>query len=265
MGTIREAIDTGEIQSIEYELAVNDEPRWFEGRIAPVDGPIDGHRAVIWVVRDITDRKERERQFQALLDNTGSSVYLKDPDGVYEQVNKATSENIDTPLPALEGAHVSEVFDDDADAVASRATDRYVMESEERVVEEAVRTVDGEERTFLSEKFPYRNADGEVVGVMGISRDITERKERERELQRQNDQLEEFAGIVSHDLRSPLQVAAVRLQLAAEEHESDHLRAAREAIDRSQVLIDDLLTLARNDDTEIDLAAVDLRGAVEEA
>ena len=70
-------------------------------------------------------------------------------------------------------------------------------------------------------------------------------RERERELTRQNERLEEFAGVVSHDLRNPLNVAQGRVELAREETGNDHLEDAAEALDRSQTLIDDLLTLAR--------------------
>ncbi len=85
--------------------------------------------------------------------------------------------------------------------------------------------------------------------------------ERERDLQRQNERLEEFAGIVSHDLRNPLNVASGHLELARERHDDDDLAAAAEAIDRSQALIDDLLTLARTgqgigDREPVSLAAI---------
>jgi PAS domain S-box-containing protein len=70
-------------------------------------------------------------------------------------------------------------------------------------------------------------------------------RERERELTRQNERLEEFAGVVSHDLRNPLNVAQGRVELAREETGNDHLEDAAEALDRSQTLIDDLLALAR--------------------
>jgi PAS domain S-box-containing protein len=72
---------------------------------------------------------------------------------------------------------------------------------------------------------------------------------RQRELQRQNERLDEFAGVVSHDLRNPLTVAKGRLELMnaeSDEGEADeHVTAARDALDRMEALIDDLLELAR--------------------
>jgi signal transduction histidine kinase len=78
-----------------------------------------------------------------------------------------------------------------------------------------------------------------------ISREVTERKERERELSRQNERLEEFASLVSHDLRNPLNVAQSRLELLAEECNNEHAEPAREALERMGRIIEDVLWLAR--------------------
>ncbi|WP_424015437.1 PAS domain S-box protein [Halorubrum xinjiangense] len=82
--------------------------------------------------------------------------------------------------------------------------------------------------------------------------------ERTAELERQNDRLEEFAGVVSHDLRNPLEVARGRTELAREECDSDHLAAVERAHDRMTALIDDLLTLAREGEPVTDAERVDL-------
>lgn len=63
-------------------------------------------------------------------------------------------------------------------------------------------------------------------------------------LRRKNEQLEEFASIVSHDLRNPLNVAEGRLELAMEECQNEHLETVMRAHDRMEALIDDLLELA---------------------
>ena len=71
-----------------------------------------------------------------------------------------------------------------------------------------------------------------------------DRIEQRGELERQRDRLEEFASVVSHDLRNPLAVADGRIDLAADECDSVHLEDAAAAIDRMDNMIDDLLTLA---------------------
>jgi signal transduction histidine kinase len=95
--------------------------------------------------------------------------------------------------------------------------------------------------------------------------DITDREQYRRELERQNDRLETFASMVSHDLRNPLNVAQGRVDLAAEETESDHLDAASTALDRMEALIDDVLALARQGQPIDEPERVDLGTVAEEA
>ena len=82
-----------------------------------------------------------------------------------------------------------------------------------------------------------------------VLNDVTELKNRGEKLERQRDRLEEFASVVSHDLRNPLNVAEGRLQLAKDEYESEHLEKVAQSHDRMQALVDDLLSLARQGDS----------------
>jgi signal transduction histidine kinase len=85
-----------------------------------------------------------------------------------------------------------------------------------------------------------------------------ERADRRAELERKNARLEEFANAVSHDLRNPLNVATARLELAADDCDSDHLGHAADALDRMAALIDDILALARQGREAVDLERVDV-------
>lgn len=76
--------------------------------------------------------------------------------------------------------------------------------------------------------------------------------------QQERNQLEKFASIVSHDLRSPLNVAEGRLELAKKECDSEHLDDVSRAHGRMRALIDDLLTLAREGDEVGEFESVDL-------
>jgi PAS domain S-box-containing protein len=81
---------------------------------------------------------------------------------------------------------------------------------------------------------------------------------REEELQRERDRLDEFAGFVSHDLRSPLSVATGRLELLAEDCASPHLPSIERALRRMDQLIEDVLELARQGATVGATVPVDL-------
>jgi len=82
------------------------------------------------------------------------------------------------------------------------------------------------------------------VLVRWLSYELEQRAYRAR-LETSNEQLEEFASVVSHDLRNPLGVASLRLELAREECDSEHLDDIERAHTRIETLIDDILTLAR--------------------
>ena len=103
---------------------------------------------------------------------------------------------------------------------------------------------------------------GNVVTALEQLERTAQLRKRERELTRQNERLADFAGVVSHDLRNPLNVAQARVELAGEEVDSDHLEAAADALDRSQVLIDDLLALAREGESAYDPVVLDLADLV---
>jgi signal transduction histidine kinase len=105
-----------------------------------------------------------------------------------------------------------------------------------------------------------------IQGRSIIIRNITEQKRREqkledtkRTLEQSNERLDQFASTVSHDLRNPLNVAQLRLELARDDSDSEHLAAVEDAHDRMEALIDDLLTLARQGSTieQTDSVALD--------
>jgi CheY-like chemotaxis protein/two-component sensor histidine kinase len=98
---------------------------------------------------------------------------------------------------------------------------------------------------------------GDWVGAELTRRQATE------QLQQQNEQLEEFANVVSHDLRNPLNIAQGRLELAQGQHDSEHLNAIGKAHTRMEVLIEDLLTLAREGHGVTEFTAVDLSALID--
>lgn len=91
-------------------------------------------------------------------------------------------------------------------------------------------------------------------------RELAARKE---ELERQNDRLDQFASLVSHDLRNPLTVAQGRIELARESADSPHLDKAAKAINRSLDLIEDMLSLARAGRHVSEKETVELEALVE--
>jgi signal transduction histidine kinase len=95
------------------------------------------------------------------------------------------------------------------------------------------------------------------AALVSADRERELRSQREA-LQRQNQRLEKFANIVSHDLRNPLNVASGRLELARTERDSAYLEDIAHAHDRMEALIDDVLALSKAGNQVSELDTVDL-------
>lgn len=116
---------------------------------------------------------------------------------------------------------------------------------------------------FWAEVVLKRTMIGEQDRLLAFVRDISPRKQYEKELERQNERLDEFARNVSHELRHPLNLAFGRLELARDECESEHLDALEQAHQRLQDRIEDVLSLAQSGKTVLDTESVDLAELVQ--
>jgi len=110
---------------------------------------------------------------------------------------------------------------------------------------------------------PLQN--GDFDGYVVVSRDTTEQKQYEQMLERQNDRLKEFTDILSHDLRSPLNVIEGRLRLYRDDGEARHLDAIEATTARMEDLVDDLLRVAEQGQVVEDPAPVALEPVIQTA
>jgi PAS domain S-box-containing protein len=99
--------------------------------------------------------------------------------------------------------------------------------------------------------------------LISIIRDISDLRQHERQLQQDNRRLENFANIVSHDLRNPLNVIQLRLDQARREGDSEHFAPMKSALERAFDIIDDTLMLARQGSDVEDTELVSLSRALE--
>ncbi|QLD90590.1 PAS domain-containing protein [Natronomonas salina] len=120
-------------------------------------------------------------------------------------------------------------------------------------------------RHYAVNASPLEDGRGRHVGWLFLVRDVTERKRREAELRRRNDQLDQFASVVSHDLRNPLGIAKGYVELVEETGELELLKEVEEAHRRMDSIIEDVLALAREGEVVTDPEPVDLRGVAERA
>lgn len=139
------------------------------------------------VLLDVEERRrtelERDRAttlLEAFSEAVPGVVYAKDRGGRFMVINRGVSDLLGIPASQCLGRTDRDLLADTAQADAVMATDRRVMESGViEQIEEQVQHADGTPATWLSTKAPFRDADGEVIGLIGSSVDITERKRAE--------------------------------------------------------------------------------------
>lgn len=218
---------------------------------------------LICSVRDRSAEKERQAnltRFRALVETLDDPVYVLDETGQFEYVNDAFTEMVGYNDETILGASPSLVKSAEA-AERGRTNLARILSSDgpdSVQFEIEIQSQSGEHIPCEDHMgvLPYEG--DRFQGSVGILRDITARKERERELHRQNERLEEFASVVSHDLRNPLSVAEGNLELAQTECDSERLETVQQALQRMEALIEDLLNLARGNEGISDLEPVDL-------
>jgi PAS domain S-box-containing protein len=139
---------------------------------------------------DITERKQAEAELresrellQTVLSSTPDLVWAKDRDGRITLGNKATFDCLGGGDPKRVLGHgANDLVADPAQAQAIRENDERVLRHGEPVFVEESFTQDGEERHFQTLQAPLRDAAGAIVGIVGVSRDITEKKRAEQAL-----------------------------------------------------------------------------------
>lgn len=256
---------------------------------------IGGRPCLLSVNYDITERKRvesevqrlnddlKQRQvalseanalLQTLMDNMPDHIYFKDK--VSRFVRNSRSQAIQmgvkdpsevigrTDFDFFPKEHAQRSYDQEQELMRSN---KPLMDIEERVV-----WPDGHVTWVSTTKMPLRDTKDNVIGTFGISRDITERKQAEEELQKShtqleaaNKELEAFSYSVSHDLRAPLRTIDGFSQAVMEDYGEqlpeqgrEYLTRVRKAAQHMAQLIDDLLNLSRVARALMKLSTVDL-------
>jgi PAS domain S-box-containing protein len=296
VGYTREEIETGQVKWTDItppeflpldeqamvELRTNGVATPFEKEYIRKDGtrvpiligstllqePYDRQQEMIGFFVDLSDRKQAEeelRQKNAILnvinESTPTPIFVKDRQGRIIYANPATLKVLGKSAEQVIGSCDCDLYPNPEDAARVMENDRRIMETGQmEVVEESPDGI----RTFLGIKVPYRNESGEVIGLIGISNDISERvqieRDRERVLQQEqaarqvaeeaNRIKDEFLAVLSHELRSPLNPILGWTRLL----QNGNLDAARQrealaTIERNAKLqtqlIEDLLDISR--------------------
>jgi len=142
----------------------------------------------IGVIKDISERKKMETKLayekelmQSLLDNIPDSIYFKDEHSRFIKVNEAKAKHSNTTTENMVGKTDFDFLSED-EAQRIHDDDKKVMESNKPIISKLERLKDriGEEHWISVTKIPRRNSNGNIVGTMGISRDVTKLKEADQ-------------------------------------------------------------------------------------
>jgi len=202
---------------------------------------VGGERHALLTCRDVSRRMLFEREsniLSAIFEHIPIYLYVKDERGRHVRVSDFNEEAVEY------------IGKTDVDIWGEGGRESY--EEDMRVIEEGERVIQREEfqpdwnQFFLSSKVPWRGEDGEIKGLIGITNDLSDWKQKEKQLERQNERLRTVASVISHDIRNPLQVAKGRLDMATDEYDSENLDSAADALDRMAELLEELLGLVRH-------------------
>ncbi len=240
---------------------------------------------IIHIATDITELKRAQTELQeantrffALLEGIPDIVYLKDVQGRNLYVNKAYEEFVGMTRANIIGKRDAEFMPADLAAQCAQSDAQTLQAGTTIRNEESMTTSDGTLIWLETIKTPIRDASGKIFGLVGVSRDITERKRAEvllreysenlerlveartRELREAQEQLVrqerlatlgQLAGSVAHELRSPLSAiknAAYYLKMRLEHLEEDAremLQILDNQVNVSARIIESLLDFAR--------------------
>lgn len=243
---------------------------------------------IVALVIETNERREAEALLEqetellrTLIDNLPDHVYFKDRKSRFILNNKAQREFMGADsFDEVVGLCDHDFFPSEI-ADKSLADEHMVLREGKKILnrEETNIGADGRKLWLHTSKIPVYNRKGKVVSMVGISRDITTQKETEiekdrvlAELKRSNEDLEQFAYAVSHDLQEPLRKVKSFVELFTSRYRGNLDEKADQFIhyivdgtERMQKLIQDLLLFSRVSTRGKELSPIDLKVPLESA
>jgi PAS domain S-box-containing protein len=286
-GCVERAMKNGESFDEELELITAKKNRiWVravgkayreKGKIVKIGGMFqdinERKLAEIESLRKSEQLQSLSNELENIIDSIPGLVFYKDTKNRYIRVNKYICDAHKMSKKQLEGLSLNDLY--------PRGQAQAYYEDDLQVIRSRQSKINIDEpwgdRWVSTSKIPYLNETGEVIGVIGVSMDVTERKLAEEELKkhrdhleelvnertmeldnaiiglkRSNQELEQFAYVASHDLQEPLRMVSSYTQLLERRYKDQLDQDARDFIffavdgaNRMQHLINDLLDYSR--------------------
>lgn len=274
----------------------------FPGTVLLTRVDLKGRELLQATVRDITEYKQTlesllksETKYRTLVENIPHNVFMKDRDSVYVSCNERYAEALKIKSSAIGGKTDYDFFPKEL-AEKYRADDKRIMESEKTKSIEETFVHNGEEIIVETVKMPVKNEQGNVVGLLGIFWDITERKRTEKaikvayeQLEQSNKELKEtqcqlvqneklasigqLAAGVAHEMNTPVGFVASNFQTL-----QSYVNKIRDLLTTYDELIGQIETLGKTelqnkiegigqfrDNLKIDFILEDIRGLFDDS
>jgi PAS domain S-box-containing protein len=259
LDVLRRVLDGGAAEAVDVPWPHPDGVEHWYSIYASPESDQQGHIAsVMTISRDITERRRAERALveshallNAVVEGTSDMVFVKDLEGRYRLINSAGARLMGRSVADVIGRNDEELLGPEVAGMIV-GSDQKVLDAGNSQAFEETLTTSGVTRSFLVTKGVHRDSTGKAIGLVGISRDITEKKLLEEQF-RQAQRMEavgRLAGGVAHDFNNLLTVINGYSELVfGELHHDDPNRATlaeiRKAGERAATLTRQLLAFSR--------------------
>jgi len=216
----------------EYKIIrINDRnERWVHGQGELIFDTNNNLNYLVGTIMDVTQQKLAEEELmkseiinRTLIKHLPQRIFIKDPNSKYILCNDIYSRDLGINPKEIVGKDDFAFFPPELAEKYRRDDQKVISEGIQKEFEEKY-AISNQERWTHVNKVPYRDADDQIVGVLGIFEDITERKLVEEEIKLKNELLQsmnaekdKFFSIIAHDLRGPLSAFVAATQIITEE------------------------------------------------
>jgi PAS domain S-box-containing protein len=203
--------------------------------------------------------ENKTRELQIMLDSSPALIFFKDSNGRYIRANRRFADFLNIAVKDIIGHTHSELFSDEILSSIFTDDSAVVRTGTPHLHKHARVDTPGGTKSIVIDKIPYKNSQGEVIGIIGFALDVTQqesiRKEKE-ELQQKlarsqkMESLGLLAGGVAHDLNNVLTgfvsyPELLLMELPAGSPLRDPIRTIQDSGQKAAAIVQDLLTLAR--------------------
>ncbi|HXM44850.1 MAG TPA: ATP-binding protein [Bryobacteraceae bacterium] len=220
----------------------------------------------------LRDAEKARERFRFLAESMPQKIFTATPAGDADYFNRQWTEFTGLPLGQIENWGWAQVVHPDDVEANVRSWRQSIETGEPFQFQHRFRRADGAYRWHLTRAHAMRDAEGNISMWIASNTDIHEQKEREEELRRANDDLQQFAYSASHDLQEPIRNVAVYSEIVAKRYNDlldadgrQFLGFLTEGGRRLATLINDLLTYTRVGVIDGNMTAVDSSAALQHA